>query len=385
MFDTKSIPVSSAQMRLDSLRAKYSTATPVATPVSPAAPVAPRTPTPVAPKTQQIDTTTGPALLAMSKDIEAVSTRLRTQENLAAQHNEAIERIDRRTASTEDYQKAQGKEISKIGEAVEKLEAAAARTVTFKFDTCPPVTVKDARPELEAMARKVSQGFVNLWLSGPAGVGKTTIAKTLATALGRRFGFQSFSADSSKGEIIGRVDAHGKYHESSFVDFYENGGVYLLDEIDACPGEILLCINAATANGHLALSNHTDPKRRIITRHKECVIVAAANTWGTGATAEYCGRSAIDAATLDRFVGARFAIGYDPALETAILPDSEIREKIWTLRRLVQTHKIRRVVSTRAIEAAAKMHAGETSTEDIMHELVVGWTSEEIAKVKDAL
>jgi hypothetical protein len=119
-----------------------------------------------------------------------------------------------------------------------RVDALANREpseVRFVVNDRAGPAVEGARPELSAMVRRVAAGFNNLWMSGPAGSGKTTLAHDLAKALGRPFGFQSFSAASTEGSLIGSLDAQGNYRESAFVQAYENGGVYLLDEVDAAP------------------------------------------------------------------------------------------------------------------------------------------------------
>jgi len=268
-------------------------------------------------------------------------------------------------------------------DALANREPAAVR---FVVNDRPGAVIEGARPELSAMVRRVACGFVNLWMSGPAGSGKTTLGHDLAKALGRPFGFQSFSAASTEGSLIGSLDAQGNYRESAFVQAYENGGVYLLDEVDAAPAEVLVAINAALANGHLALPRHTDPARRIIKRHPDTVVIAAGNTWGTGATAQYCGRAPIDAATLDRFVGARFSIGYDARIEESILEPygadgRTILGMVREWREKLASTRVQKIVSTRAVIAAARMLAAGFSLPEIESELTTGWTTEEKGKV----
>lgn len=62
-------------------------------------------------------------------------------------------------------------------------------------------------------------------LIGPAGCGKTTLAQQIADGLGLRFGMISLAAGISESALVGRF----VYVPASFVDFYENGGLFLLD------------------------------------------------------------------------------------------------------------------------------------------------------------
>lgn len=161
-----------------------------------------------------------------------------------------------------------------------------------------------------AAASRMGNGYApNIWLAGPAGSGKTHAAHQLADALQRPFLHNG--ALSMAHELLGFIDAAGNYHRTAFRDAYENGGVYLFDEVDGSDNAALLALNAALANGHAQFPDGP------IKRHPDCLIIATANTWGAGATAEYVGRAKIDAAFLSRFP-VRIAWDYDAALEKAL-------------------------------------------------------------------
>ena len=101
----------------------------------------------------------------------------------------------------------------------------------------------------------LSEGHRNLLMVGPAGSGKTTLAKDVAEALGLDFGFISLSAGVTETHLFGRMlpqaDGTWGYVESVFVRIYRNGGVFLLDELDAADANVMVSINAALANGVL--------------------------------------------------------------------------------------------------------------------------------------
>jgi hypothetical protein len=271
--------------------------------------------------------------------------------------------------------------LGALSGTVADLINATPKTVQFQLGTGPagPV-VKGARPELGEIIRRIAAGRVNVWMSGPAGSGKTTLAEQIATALGRRFGAQSFGPDITTGALIGGVDVTGHWKEPSFVDFYENGGVYLLDEIDAADPAILLILNAALENGKLFIPRHHDPERRIIRRHADTVILCAANTWGTGADAQYVGRTQLDAAFLSRFALAKFFVGYDTTLEASLCPDQPLLSQLHTIRGRIIEHKIRRLCGTREIKAAGQLRAAGFAQSDIIAALMVDWTESEKAK-----
>lgn len=159
-------------------------------------------------------------------------------------------------------------------------------------------------------ARDVRGYPINVWIAGPAGSGKTHAAHQAAEALGLNFYLQG--AMSMPHELVGFVDAGGRYHDTPFVRAFRDGGVILLDELDAGDNSALLALNAALANGSMSL-----PTAEHVKRHASCVIIGAANTFGLGATADYIGRTKIDAAFLSRFP-VKLSWTYDDRLEQDI-------------------------------------------------------------------
>lgn len=325
---------------------------------------------------------------APSKGVSAKSAALRTAHALA----ELMESVQGKDAEL-------GAKVNALAKRLDALADQPTRTIRFEVSGKLGEPVKGAHPILPDLVQTVAAGLTNLWLSGPAGSGKSTLAQHLAEALGQPFGAQSFAADSTSASLIGGPNAQGIYQESAFIAAYESGSVYLLDELDAAPAEIVVQVNSALANGHLHLPRHHDAARRTIKRHADTVIVAAANTWGTGPSAQYVGRSAIDAATLDRFALAMFYVGYDQAREFAYLgakappiarantprntstDRQALADQILQIRAKVEDYKIRRIISTRSFIAAAKLSAIGYTNGQIIDRMLAAWTGEERAKV----
>jgi hypothetical protein len=204
-----------------------------------------------------------------------------------------------------------------------------------------------------AGSRMVSGVQPNIWLAGPTGSGKTHAAKMTAKALGVAWHYNG--ALSMPHELLGFIDAGGTYHRTPFREAYEHGGVYLFDEVDGSDNSALLALNAALANG---VATFPDGQ---VARHADCVIIATANTWGLGATADYVGRAKIDAAFLSRFP-VRLPWDYDTALEVAISGNPAFARRVIDARERARCAGLKVVIDPRASQAgAALIAAGYTS------------------------
>ena len=112
-------------------------------------------------------------------------------------------------------------------------------------------------------------------------------------------------------KLTGFVDANGHYVETSFYKAFKNGGVFFLDELDGSAPEALININTALANKYFDF-----PGVGRVEAHKDFRCIAAGNTVCTGATEEYTGRFALDAASMDRFYFIH--IDYSERIEKAL-------------------------------------------------------------------
>lgn len=264
----------------------------------------------------------------------------------------------------------------------------------------------------------------NIFLYGPTGLGKSHICKQLAQVLGLFFAFIQCTSGMSEGQLGGRLlpteatpadviarfatmttmlletkaaDTRAqaeamaaemcssggafRYVISEFVRLYETGGVFLLDEIDAADPNVLLLINAALANGRMAVPNR--PENPYADKHPDFICIAAANTVGFGADRLYSGRNKLDAATLDRFQIGKIQLDYDESVDHHLCPDDALRTRLLKYRRAVLTHKLERAVSTRFMQDAhdMKSRAG-WSDDEIDERLFSGWKQDEVDKVK---
>lgn len=212
-------------------------------------------------------------------------------------------------------------------------------------------------PTLARMAISFgNDGFVpGIFISGEASSGKTHGCKMLAKALGLPWHFNG--AISQPHEMLGFIDAGGRYHSTPFREAYEHGGVYTFDEVDRSDPVALLAVNPHLANGVAQF-----PDRQIV-RHPNCIIVATANTWGTGADAKYSGATKLDAAFLSRFP-QRIRWNIDLDLERAITKNDSWCARVQNARRKAQAAGLQVMIDVRMTLAGAAMIAGGGMSEN---------------------
>ena len=267
-----------------------------------------------------------------------------------------------------------------LAETLPRGSGPVSVTITLP-DGAQPRELPDetAHPALQEILELIA-ARINVLMVGPAGCGKTHLAAQAARALGRDFASISCSAGMSEGQLLGRLLPTGDagrfvYSRSEFLRIYEDGGVFLIDEIDAADSNTLLVLNAALANGHVPVPNRLE--KPVATRHPDAVILAAANTFGTGADRLYVGRAQLDESTLDRFRAGTVEIDYAPSLEEALCPDVSLREAIQGIRSRARAGRLRRVVSTRFLADAYRLHLVGWSADRIIGKLLAGWSADE--------
>jgi cobaltochelatase CobS len=251
------------------------------------------------------------------------------------------------------------------------------RPVAISVNEREPVTFKHAHTVLPKVIQAVAAGL-HVWLTGPAGSGKTTIAEQAAEALKIDFRCLSVSAQTPLSALMGYMNATGEYVRTPFRDMFEHGGLFILDEVDAGNPNVLAALNSALANGICSFADGN------VKRHADFRVVACANTWGTGATSQYVGRLQIDAATLNRFV--RLSVGYDDALESALSSNPEWLERVRKYRAAAEDLRLNAIVSPRATLYGQDLIAAGWSVEECENALIfAGLSDDAIAKLKGAL
>ena len=257
----------------------------------------------------------------------------------------------------------------------------AGETLHYRFD--------------EALAT-IESGVPTL-LIGPQGSGKSTLCRQLATATGRRFTFHSMSAGVTENKLFGQLlpqpDGSWSFFPTSLVNAYKSGGLHLMDEIDASDPNVLIAFNAAIANGHLYIPGSGLDE---IERSPDFRIVAAANTYGDGADMRFVGRSAQDAAVMDRYKVGRILIDYDRKVEESIVtrmladhdglgsaPARKLLDYGWAFRDKCREFKLEHEFTTRNFEDAAKVLRKGITFPQIAERTKLGLSDEDQAILAD--
>lgn len=144
----------------------------------------------------------------------------------------------------------------------------------------------------EDVKKRIARGQW-VYLYGPTGSGKNVLAEQIAEALGLPFHYQAHCSD--RFELTGFIDANGNYQATEFYKAYTEGGLFMLDELDASDENALITLNSA-ANGYFAFPCGT------MKAHPDFRCIAAGNTCGRGATDDYTGRRVMDVSSIGRFM-----------------------------------------------------------------------------------
>jgi MoxR-like ATPase len=263
------------------------------------------------------------------------------------------ERVD--TAVAEALVKF-GEQLAALEKRIDERDAKAYEPIKIEGVVKPKKLKARPHAAFERVTQLASQR-VNVLLVGPAGCGKTHLGKQAADALDLEFGSISCSAGMSESQLAGWLlptGAGGKfeYAPSPFVSLYENGGLFLLDEIDSGDPNTLTFINKAIANDGFFVPQRL--KQPFVKRHKDFVCLAAANTYGNGADSMYVGRNQLDAATLDRFRAGTVTMDYDRDLERELI-HPQVLKWGWSIREKIGAQRLRRIMSTRVMLDLTKM------------------------------
>ena len=258
----------------------------------------------------------------------------------------------------EGYQRGKAEaaaEVDSLKKQIEEAKNAGTGSVINVVVDGKKTTTKTEQvldPNFENILKLVA-AHENVYLYGPAGSGKNTIAEQIAEALGVEFYYQNTLV--TKFDVSGYKNAQGEYEETAFYKAWKNGGLFFADELDNSTAEAIIALNAALANGYYTFPNSGEK----VAKHPDFCCIAAGNTNGQGATEEYCGRYQMDESSRDRF--AFIEIGYNEKIEESICGGHlDILEIVRDLRSVTKSLQIKLICGYRAISRLAKFYDMDT-------------------------
>lgn len=210
----------------------------------------------------------------------------------------------------------------------------------------------------------------NIMLVGPAGSGKSLLCNQIAKSLNKEFYPVSVGLQTTKSDLIGYLDVHGKYVTTPIREAYEKGGILLLDELDAGNAGVLTILNGLLAN---EVYGFPDKK---VNKHSDFICICACNTYGTGATLDYIGRNKLDSATLDRFMCVE--VEYDEELEAKLINNDDLHKIIKKIRNNIKEFGLKVIVSPRASMQCADLLDADFSIEEALEMVIFKGVNEEV-------
>ena len=261
-------------------------------------------------------------------------------------------------------------EMEKIIE--EFKENQPPRRVVLEVGELPEIDVTNQHPILTEIAQIIAVRDEkgrrnNVMLKGSPGVGKTHLAKVLADIFELGFSMIQISKQTTNAQIMGYMDASGNYVETEFYRAYRDGKLFLIDEIDNGGANTIAIFNAATDGERMAFPCG------MVERHRDFVVIATANTWGTGANAEFMGRAPLCQSSLSRFV--RIEMPVDEAFELKLFPGTWT-QLVQAIRRKANELGIRSVISPRQSKQGMLMIAAGMTLERVKEIVIMSTLSE---------
>ena len=315
--------------------------------------------------------------------------RLARERKLAQQHKELHEEIQPTKETTMTTEKTPTSALMTLLESIDQQVATQIdASVTKEFAELRKVAQQNAKLEVTAGEKfnvvaglrhktlgtliKVSALGLPVLLVGMAGTGKTHAAEQVAEALGLKHYTMSVGAQTSKSDIIGFMNANGGYVKTHFRTAFEEGGVFLMDEMDAGNANVLIQVNAALSNGSCAFPD------AMVKKHKDFVFLASANTYGTGMNRQYVGRNQLDAATLDRFTIIEWDIDDKLEQQLAVGPQGQAwYTAVKEVRTYVSKNGIRALVTPRATQKGSRLLASGMNLREVVTGVLLGSVPED--------
>lgn len=268
-------------------------------------------------------------------NIEEATKETRKKEKIMNIGEEIVQQITKEVQARFEIPKDELKKFIST-----ELEDRKPKTIVIKQKDLPNVKFDSVHSLFDRLLHLMACRLP-IFITGPAGSGKTRAVEQAAEALSIEFSSVSVGPQTTQSHLMGYMDAVGKYVQTEFRKRYEKGGVFLIDEFDAGSPQVLTCLNSALSGSFCAFPDG------MIKKHENFMCIATGNTYGNGANRIYVGRNQLDGATLDRFVFLEW--NYCPKLEKTLAQDcDQWYQRVKQVRDKATQLGIRAIVSPRA-------------------------------------
>lgn len=257
----------------------------------------------------------------------------------------------------------------KLRKLAEKLKAEEEEKKCKAEEEAKMIDMSKLQPH-EQLKRLIEAGMRNIWMVGPAGCGKSTMARMTAKELNLPYLCISCGIGTSATEFLGYK--YPTRESTKFAEYYAKPSIILIDEMTALDPAVGQVLNAALANDEIETTTG------LVSRNPECIIIATSNTFGSGASRQYVANNQLDASTIDRFIGGIIEVDYSVDYESQY--DVDVVNYVWKLRECIKACNIRRIASTRMIQSGTRMKKAYFKNWKDM--LICNWTDTEREIVK---
>lgn len=269
-------------------------------------------------------------------------------------------------------QKMKEIELNELLDSYEKEQKEAERLKYLEDSKKLGFNFTNLEPD-EKLRRTIEAGIKNIWMVGPAGCGKSTMARNVAESMELPYLCISCGIGTSATEFIGYK--YPTRETTRFSEYYAKPSIILIDEITALDPAVAQILNAALANDEIETTTG------LVHRHPKCIIIATSNTFGFGCDRQYVANNQLDASTIDRFIGGIVEVTYSAKYESQY--DSEVVEYVNTLRQFTKEMNVRKVLSTRMIQAGHNLKYHHFM--DWKKRLIINWSDNENKQLENWL